>query len=50
LELKNFQISNKFKGIMKIEKVEDTLFVVENVWKHLLKKMIMPLEVPKFEK
>ena len=33
---------------MKIEMVGSDLVVVENVWKKLLKRMIMPLEVHKY--
>jgi hypothetical protein len=46
--LTNFQISNRFKGIMRLEKLGKDLIIVENVWKHLLKKMVMPLEVKKY--
>ena len=44
----NFKISNKFKGIMAMQTIGNDLIVVENVWKKLLKRMIMPLNVPKF--
>ena len=44
----NFRISNRFKGILKMEMIGSELIVVENVWKNLLKKMEEPLKVSKF--
>lgn len=44
----NFTISNRFKGILAMKKVGEELVVVENVWKHLIKRMEDPLKIKKF--